>query len=211
MRYVVWNDIMTGLQQSVMNFGILMIQGLINSFGTVIMAAFTAAVKIDTVAYMPVQEFGNAYSLYISQNFGAEKMDRIRKGTRIAVITSVIFCLFVSLLIWWTAPVLMQIFVEKSELEIIETGAGYLRIEGAFYFGIGCLFLLYGYFRGIQKPWMSLVLTVISLGTRVLLSYSLAPHTGMGVSAIWWSIPIGWILADLTGVTVMKRTFLKNS
>ena len=62
---------MTCLQQSIMNFGILMIQGLVNSFGTVIMAAFAAAVKIDSFAYMPVQDFGNAFSTFVAQNFGA--------------------------------------------------------------------------------------------------------------------------------------------
>ena len=62
---------LTCVQQSVMNFGILMVQGLVNSFGTVVMAAFAAAVKIDSFAYMPVQEFGNAFSTFIAQNFGA--------------------------------------------------------------------------------------------------------------------------------------------
>ena len=65
--------------------------------------------------------------------------------------------------------------------------------------GIGILFLWYGYFRGVGKPHISLILTVISLGTRVLLSYALAPRTPLGVVAIWLSIPIGWILADLAG------------
>ena len=62
---------LTCIQQSVMNFGILMVQGLVNSFGTVVMAAFAAAVKIDSFAYMPVQDFGNAFSTFIAQNFGA--------------------------------------------------------------------------------------------------------------------------------------------
>lgn len=73
---------MTCVQQSVMNFGILMVQGLVNSFGPVVMAAFAAAVKIDTFAYLPVQDFGNAYSTFIAQNYGAGKKDRIRKGTK---------------------------------------------------------------------------------------------------------------------------------
>lgn len=90
---IIKNDVFTGLQQSVMNFGILMIQGLVNSFGTTIMAAFAAAVKIDTLAYMPAQEYANAYSLFISQNYGARKQERIAKGTRIAAAVSVIFCL----------------------------------------------------------------------------------------------------------------------
>ena len=62
---------MTCIQQSVMNFGILMVQGLVNSFGPVVMAAFAAAVKIDSFAYLPVQDFGNAYSTFIAQNYGA--------------------------------------------------------------------------------------------------------------------------------------------
>lgn len=64
---------LTCIQQSVMNFGILMVQGLVNSFGTVVMAAFAAAVKIDSFAYMPVQDFGNAFSTFIAQNYGAGK------------------------------------------------------------------------------------------------------------------------------------------
>lgn len=202
---IIKNDVFTGLQQSVMNFGILMIQGLVNSFGTTIMAAFAAAVKIDTLAYMPAQEYANAYSLFISQNYGARKQERIAKGTRIATAVSVIFCLVVSVIIWIFSRDFMEIFVEASETAIIAAGVKYLRIEGSFYFGIGILFLLYGYYRGVQRAEMSLVLTVISLGTRVALSYMLAPHTALGVNAIWWSIPIGWILADVVGGVYYKK------
>ncbi len=80
---------LTCLQQSVMNFGILMVQGLVNSFGTTIMAAFAAAVKIDTFAYLPVQDFGNAYSTFVAQNYGAGNKDRIRKGTKAAFIMNI--------------------------------------------------------------------------------------------------------------------------
>ena len=190
------------IQQSVMNFGILMIQGLVNSFGTAVMAAFAAAVKIDSFAYMPAQEFGNAFSLFISQNHGANDQKRVKQGGKSAVKISVVFCLIVSVLVYVLAPQLMTIFVEKSELQIIEIGTGYLRVEGAFYWGIGVLFLWYGYYRGIGRPEMSLVLTIISLGTRVLLAYTTAPK--VGVMGIWTAIPIGWILADVTGMVYMK-------
>ncbi|MGN0425267.1 MAG: MATE family efflux transporter [Acetatifactor sp.] len=199
LREIIFNDVATGIQQSVMNFGILMIQGLVNHFGAVVMAAFAAAVKIDTIAYMPAQEFGNAYSLFVSQNHGAKKTERIRKGTQISMAASVIFCLLISVLIFCFAEDLMHVFVEADEVEIIAQGVRYLRIEGAMYVGIGILFLWYGYFRGIGKPHISLLLTVISLGTRVVLSYALAPNTALGVAAIWYSIPIGWILADAAG------------
>lgn len=199
MKEIIINDVSTGVQQSVMNFGILMIQGLVNSFGASVMASFAAAVKIDTIAYMPAQEFGNAYSLFVSQNYGAKKDGRIRKGTQISFLSSAVFCAVISVFIFIFADSLMSIFVDSSEIQIIAGGARYLRIEGAMYVGIGILFLWYGYFRGVSKPHISLILTIISLGTRVVLSYTLAPHTVFGVVAIWLSIPIGWFLADVSG------------
>lgn len=205
LKEIVANDIATGLQQSVMNFGILMIQGLVNSFGATIMAAFAAAVKIDTMAYMPAQEFGNAYSLFVSQNYGAKKDERIRRGSRISFVASSVFCVIISALIFIFADRLMGIFVDATEYMVIVEGARYLRIEGVMYVGIGVLFLWYGYFRGINRPQISLVLTVVSLGTRVVLSYIFAPHTPLGVVAIWLAIPIGWVLADVAGWIFYRR------
>lgn len=197
-------SVLSSIQQSVMNFGILMIQGLVNSFGTAVMAAFAAAVKIDSFAYMPVQEFGNAFSTFIAQNFGAKRYGRIRRGVRSALLTTVIFSIIVSVLVFVFAEPLMLIFVHPGETEILATGVEYLRIEGAFYCGIGILFLLYGYYRAVRKPGMSVVLTVISLGTRVALSYLLAAIPSVGVTGIWWSIPIGWLLADAVGMLYYK-------
>nr|WP_317365193.1 MATE family efflux transporter [uncultured Blautia sp.] len=198
-------SVLTCAQQSVMNFGILMIQGLVNSFGTVIMAAFAVAVKIDTLAYMPAQEFGNAFSLFISQNYGARKYERIRKASGMAVKVSVSFCLVISVIVWIFAAPLVEIFLTDPQPAIVNAGVNYLHIEGVFYWGIGCLFLLYGLYRGVEKPVMSLVLTVISLGTRVALAYLLAPMPQFGVNAIWWAIPVGWILADVTGFVYYWR------
>ena len=193
-------SLLTCVQQSVMNLGILMVQGLVNSFGPAIMAAFAAAVKIDSFAYMPVQDFGNAFSTFIAQNYGARKQDRIKEGLKGAVITAVIFSITVSALVFVFAPKLMLIFVDASEAEIIFEGVRYLRIEGAFYCGIGCLFLLYGLYRALGKPGLSVVLTVISLGTRVALAYILSAIPAIGVIGIWWSVPIGWFLADAVGI-----------
>lgn len=193
------------IQQSVMNFGILMIQGLVNSFGPAVMAAFAAAVKVDSFAYMPAQEFGNAFSIFISQNHGAGMERRVKEGTRAAIRISVLFCLAVSAAVFVAAEDLIRIFVKASETDIISIGADYLRIEGACYCGIGVLFLLYGYFRGIGRPEMSIVLTVISLGTRVLLAYALAPISFVGETGIWCAIPIGWALADVTGILCIRK------
>ncbi len=201
---------LTSIQQSIMNFGILMIQGLVNSFGPSVMAAFAASVKIDTTAYTPSQEFGSAYSLFVSQNLGGGRMDRIKKGTKGAFIISIVFSLIMSAVIYIFAPSLMKLFVSDNEISVIKTGVEYLRIEGSFYVGIGILFLLYGYYRGIGRPEWSIVLTVASLGTRVLLAYTLSPLPALGEKAIWWSIVIGWALADLVGLVAMKKVQIKK-
>ena len=198
-------SLLTCVQQSVMNFGILMVQGLVNSFGTVVMAAFAAAVKIDSFAYMPVQDFGNAFSTFIAQNYGAKRMDRVGRGIKSAAVSSVVFALLISVLVFAFAKPLLLLLVKPEETEILAVGVQYLRIEGAFYFGIGILFLLYGLYRAIERPGMSLVLTVISLGTRVALAYILSAIPAIGVVGIWWSVPIGWALADVTGVLYYKK------
>lgn len=191
---------LTCMQQSIMNLGILAVQGLVNSFGTTIMAAFAAAVKIDAFAYLPVQDFGNAFSIFTAQNYGAKKPERIKKGIRTAVLVSVSFSLLISLCVCLFAAPLMSLFIDASEAAVIAEGARYLRIEGAFYFLIGILFLLYGLYRALGRPGMSVVLTVVSLGTRVALAYALSAVPAFGVMGIWWSVPIGWFLADALGI-----------
>lgn len=190
-------SLLTCAQQSAMNFGILLVQRLVDSFGPVIMAAFAAAVKIDSFAYLPVQDFGNAFSTFAAQNYGAGQTERLRQGFRTATAVSAAFSCAISAMVVLLARPLMRIFVQAGETEVLAAGVRYLRIEGAFYAGIGCLFLLYGFYRAVQRPGMSVVLTVISLGTRVALAYALAGP--VGEAGIWAAIPIGWFLADFVG------------
>ena len=140
-------SLLTSLQQSIMNFGILMVQALVNSFGVTIMAAFAIGVKIDTFAYMPAQDFGNAFSTYVAQNKGANKNIRIQKGFRSAIICSSVFSIVLSLLVIIFAPNLVAIFSD-SDADVIAQGARYLRIEGVFYILIAYLFIHYGFIGG---------------------------------------------------------------
>ena len=205
-RAVLDLSLMTSLQQSIMNFGILLVQGLVNSFGTTVMAAFAAAVKIDSTAYLPVQDFGNAFSVFVAQNHGADNRERIRKGVKSAVLVCAVFCIVISLGVCLFAEPLMKIFIDAKETAVIAVGAEYLKIEGAFYLGIGILFLLYGYFRAVEKPGISVILTVASLGTRVVLAYTLSAVPALGVRGIWMSVPIGWAFADLIGIILYRKT-----
>ena len=156
---------------------------------------------------MPVQDFGNAYSTFAAQNFGAKRIDRIREGTRRAFLLSAGFGAALSIAVCALAAPLMRLFVDPGETAVVAAGVRYLRIEGALYAGIGCLFLFYGYFRAVQRPGVSVVLTAISLGTRVLLAYLLSAL--WGEVGIWLSIPIGWVLADLAGLWFMKARPLR--
>lgn len=205
MREIAGFSVLTCVQQSVMNLGILLVQGVVNSFGAVVMAAFAAAVKIDAFAYMPVQDFGNAFSTFTAQNYGAGKKERIQSGIKSAVSCAVLFSLLVSLIVYVFAEPLLLLFVKPTEREILDIGVQYLRIEGAFYLGIGCLFLLYGLYRAVERPGMSVVLTILSLGTRVALAYGLSAIPSVGVVGIWWSVPIGWFLADAAGFWYYRK------
>lgn len=208
LREVSAYSFLTCAQQSVMNFGILMVQGLVNSFGTVVMAAFAAGVKIDAFAYAPAQDFGNAFSTFVAQNYGAGNSVRIREGFRGAVIVCIAFTALLSLLIFLGAGPLMRLFIGANAAAVIAEGITYLHIEGAFYPGIGCLFLFYGFFRAVGKPGFSLVLTAVSLGTRVILAWLLSGR--FGAPAIWWSVPAGWGLADFIGLLyyLLRRKML---
>lgn len=206
MKEIFHLSFLTSVQQSVMNFGILMVQGLVNSFGPVVMAAFAAAVKIDSFAYMPVQDFGNAFSTFVAQNFGAGEQERIQKGIRSAGLCTLLFCLMITAGVCLFARELLLIFVRPEEIEVLAVGVEYLRIEGAFYCLIGFLFLFYGYFRAMRRPGMSVILTVISLGTRVALAYTLSAVPWIGVRGIWAAVPIGWLLADAVGLLAAGKS-----
>lgn len=205
LNLIVNNSILTAIQQSIMNLGILMVQGLVNSFGFAASAAFAAVVKIDAFAYMPAQDFGNAFSTFVAQNYGAKKSDRIDDGFKIAMKISVLFCLLSSACVYVFAKPLMLMFVKAEEIEIINIGIQYLHIEGLFYVGIGILFLLYGLYRGLGKSMMSIILTVISLGSRVALAYTLSSIPALNMNGIWYSVPIGWALADVFGLWLYHK------
>lgn len=203
LSYILKLSTLTSFQQSIMNLGILTVQGIVNSFGTNVMAAFTAAVKIDSFAYLIVQDFANGFSTFVAQNNGAKDEKRIHKGTIISCILSGIFSIFITLIILFFKEDLLKIFIDGTDREVINIGINYLNIEGSFYIGIGILFLLYAYFRGINKPLISIILTIISLGLRIVLSIILSKNSALKENGIWLSIPIGWFIADIFGFILM--------
>ena len=121
-----------------------------------------------------------------------------------------IFSITISAIVFIFAKPLMLIFIQPQETEVLAVGIQYLGIEGACYVGIGWLFLFYGLYRAIRRPGMSVVLTIVSLGTRVALAYSLSAIPFIGVVGIWASVPIGWFLADAIGAVYYRRIRKKS-
>lgn len=208
LRRIAGVSVLTGAQQSIMNFGILMIQSLVNSYGVSVMAAFAAGVKIDAFAYSPAQDFGNGFATFVAQNAGAGRYDRVRRGLKEAAGLSLTFCAAVSALVAVFARPLLCLFIDPGEEGVLEIGMHYLRTEGLCYVGIGLLFLLYATWRGLERAGMSIVLTVISLGLRVALAYLLSPVWGL--DAIWWAVPIGWAAADMVGLCGLRRALARG-
>lgn len=198
-------SLLSCMQQSIMSFGMVMVQGIVNSFGADVIAAYTAAVKIDSLAYLPVQDFGNAFSTYIAQNIGANRIDRVKLGFKSSIKIIIIFCAISSVAIISLSGHFMRIFVDPAETTVIQTGIDYISVVGMFYILIGFLFMFYGFYRGVGSLYMSVILTIISLGTRVLVAYFLSSIPSIGAKGIWWAIPIGWILADIIGFIVYGR------
>ena len=195
----------TAVQSIITSFSNIFVQSYINFFGATVMAGWGCYNKLDQFVMLPILSMAMAATTFVAQNTGAQKTERIRRGIRSALWVSVGFCLVSSLLVCLFAAPLMGLFVEPGETEIIAVGVEYLRIEGMCYCGIGILFLLYGLFRGLGRPGVSVVLTVVSLGTRVALAYLLAPIPAVGLKGIWWAVPIGWVLADLAGLVLYRR------
>ncbi|MBU5591601.1 MATE family efflux transporter [Clostridium sp. MSJ-4] len=201
-------SILTAVQQSASSFGMMMVQGLVNTFGAIVMAAFAAASKIDSFANIPMQDFGNALSTYVAQNKGANNTKRIREGIRGVSKIIIIFSLGISILVFVFAPQLVLIFVKKEALDVIEVSVYYLRIVCVTYILLGFLQMFYGFYRGLGEVKVSIMLTFVSQVTRVVLAYGLA-LTPLGFTGICLAIPIGWFLSDALGVAMYKKIMIK--
>ena len=202
-------SVLTALQQSISSFGMMLIQGLVNTFGTTVMAAFAACSKIDSVANAPLQDLGNAFSTYAAQNKGAGETKRIREGFRVTSRIIIVLSAVISMVAFVFAPNLITLFVNKDATEVLAVGVGYLRIVSVFYVLLGFIVMFYGFFRGLGEIKISILMTIVSQGLRLLLAYLFAPIKGF--SGVCWAIVIGWFLSDLLGFYMYNKVMTKKS
>ncbi len=180
------------LQQSTVSIGMMLVQSVVNSFGSQMLAGYSAAMRIESICVVPMSAMGNAISSYTAQNIGAGKEDRVRSGYRVSY--GIIFaiaaaiCLVVQLL----ARPLISLFLEAPSAAAFDTGIACVRFMGWFYVLIGLKMISDGVLRGAGDMTMFTVANLVNLGLRVILAVTLAPR--FGIQFVWMAVPAGWLI-----------------
>lgn len=185
----------SAFQQSIISIGLFIIQILINDYGTVIIAGYTAAIKIDTLARTLFVNLGVAISSFVSQNVGAKLYDRVKSGYRSALLLVVIIAAFLAVSLYTGADFLVSLFIDSSaspQEHIV--GMGYLRTVCWFYALAGYLFVTNGFFRSVNYVSLLVLASAINITSKVVSAYFLS-HV-LSYSGIWWANPIGWAIGS---------------
>lgn len=181
----------TIVQQSIVSVGMLLIQSVVNRFGTSFLAGYTAAVKIDGIAIVPMVAVGNAMSTYVAQNMGAKKPERVGLGYRICLMMGAGIGLVIAVIFHFCGESFVGLFMDSvTGAEAIAIGTKYLSRVSLFYFVMGSMNVSNGVLRGAADMRWFLSCSLVNLAVRVILTYSLAAATAGMI--IMWANPIGW-------------------
>lgn len=179
------------IQQSIVSVGMLLVQSVVNSFGSSVLAGYTAASRIDSISIMPMIAVGNAMSTFTAQNVGAGRTDRVKQGYRACflIIITISFLTFLILKIFGTA--FIGSFLSGGDSQTaFQTASSYIGFISFFYVFLGLKAISDGLLRGSGDVYVFTMANLINLTIRVVLSFSLAGT--LGVKAAWISMPIGW-------------------
>lgn len=179
------------IQQSIVSMGMLFVQALVNSFGSTVVAGYTAATKIDSIAMMPMLNISNAVSSFTAQNIGGGRPERVRKGYRAALVMTAVIALVITGCLYLFGANFMSLFVDADLSQgVIDVGVEYLRVVSVFYLLMGGMFSTNGLLRGAGDVKAFMTSTLCNFVCRVTCAYAFANL--LGASSIWWSIPMGW-------------------
>lgn len=186
----------TGLQQSFVAFGMMAIMSIVNGFGTNAVAAYSAAMRVDSFVKLPAMTFSSALSSFVGQNLGAFKEQRAKTGLKATLLFSTIYCIFISLLIIFFGQHIMSIFT--SDPAVITIGQNYLLIVSSFYLLFSTMFTFTGFLRGAGATLIPMITTftalyIIRIPAATILSGLI------GVNGIWWGEPMG----SLVGLIIL--------
>ncbi|MDY4971247.1 MAG: MATE family efflux transporter [Lachnospiraceae bacterium] len=191
------------LQQSFISVGNILIQSVINNFGTGVMAGYSAAIKLNNLVITSFTTLGNGMSNYISQNLGAGRHERIVPGYRAGLRMVYLICVPVILLYWLAGPVLTGIFMDQGTAEAIQAGTQFLRIVSPFYPVVSTKLIADGVLRGAQAMRQFMAATFTDLILRVALVYVLSGI--YGVIGIWCAWPVGWFIGTLVSICFYRK------
>ncbi|MBS9768202.1 MAG: MATE family efflux transporter [Flavobacteriaceae bacterium] len=184
----------SGVQMISVSLGMVVIARLVNSFGTEVIAAYSVAMRIESLASMPIIMYGQAVSTFTGQNVGAGLFDRVMKGYKVGLFQSFVICMIMTLVIIVLGEDLMGIFTKDTE--IIRIGKEYLVIVSSFFTLLVFLFNSNGALRGAGATLVPMFITIFALWlVRIPLAYYLADF--LAEKGIWWSIPMGWAMGAI--------------
>lgn len=195
----------SAMQQMCLQIGKIMIQAVINTQGVSVMAAFTAVNRVDDFAYTPQQNIGHAMTTFIAQNKGAGKKDRMIRGVKCGLLIELFYSVLLLLIIYIAAPVIMGLFVQKGDIQVIELGTGYLRIIAFLYILPGITNGIQGFFRGIGDMKVTLYSTFMNMLGRVTAVFVMVYLLKWGFVSLAWANMAGWIWMLLFEVPLLRR------
>ena len=196
-REILRMGIPSALQGSVMSLGFVLVQGLINSFGSAYIAAYTAASKMEMLSHLPVDSFAMGYAVYVGQNMGAGNVERTREGMRKTLAMTGVLCIVLAVLLYGIGDKLVGLFVDESETIVIRYGAQFLRTFAPFTVLFAAMNVFNSTLRGAGDSVVSMVAMMCDLGFRVIAAYTLCSIPGIGFLGIAYAIPTGWAVAAL--------------
>lgn len=181
------------LQQSTISIGMLLIQGVVNSFGGAVLAGFSAAGRIESLGVIAMASLSTAISSYTAQNLGANKQERVESGVKASLVIITIFAVIEMLVFEIFTNQIVGLFIssEKDAVAFAE-GVKFVKIEGWFYIFIGFKMAYDGVLRGASDMPMFTVANLANLGVRLLIAKTCA--VPFGVEAIAYATPIGWLV-----------------
>lgn len=195
----------SALQQTVLYVGKLLVQGVVNPFGTNAIAAFNAVTRVDSFVLAPGDSFAVSVATYSAQNSGAGKSERIVEGYKKSNMVITVYCVAIALIVFLTAERIMGLFVSSSEKDVILIGVRYLKLMSAFYVLSGFCNIFQGLFRGVGKLRITLIATFMQITVRVALSYVLAPY--LGLESVCYAVGAGWVLMIIYEGLACKKYF----
>ena len=179
------------LQQSIVSIGMMLVQSVVNSFGSQTLAGFSAAMRIESICIVPMAAIGNSISSFTAQNIGAQKKDRVVTGyhaaNKMVIFCAVLLCLILEL---FARPITLLFLSSEGTSTAIETGQSYLTFIGCFFCLIGFKMSVDGLLRGAGDMKMFTIANLVNLFIRVAISVIFAPR--FGIAMVWYAVPIGW-------------------